>query len=222
MAGSSGQARVYMEQGATRQVVASGGSILFEAGGHLDASAGRVTLPGQLGKGLIDLGPYIWAARALASAENFASGTSGDPLWGGMLDRETTPAMAMVSTGDQSFYLNWASAIVVGIKLPSISIPPDLATAAGLSIDLLGESIGTGTASDAKSAFDVRAWAGIGDTEMGATHADFTSTPSYKTVAIASGDLTTDVLNLTLVPEAHAGRAIRLYGGRITYTRKTS
>lgn len=214
----TGQSKVYRTQGSTGLVIGEGGS--------LNAASGKVTLPGSLAKGYIDLSPYILGARQMASAENLISGTSAETaFWGGMLVKGATagtPALDLTASGDQSAYLNWASAIVVAIKLAPIMMPGDMSTAGGLTVGLFGESVGTGTASDAKSALDIRCWMDIGDTEMGSTHPDFTSTPSLKTIALTSGNVSTGILNITLVPEAHAGRAIRLYGGRVDYTKKTS
>lgn len=217
--------KVHKTQGASAIVVASGGTIDVQGGGHINAASGRITQPGSLAKGYVDLGPYLVNARELSSAESLVTGSSGDPLFGGLLSggaTGTTPALALTSSGDQSFYLDWASANVDAIKLPPIFMPGDMSTAGGLTIGLYGETVGSATAADAKQCFDIRAWMDIGDTEMGATHPDFTSTPGLKQITLASGDVSTGILNLTLVPQAHAGRAIRLYGGRIDYTKKTS
>lgn len=226
--------KIYKTQGATAQVFSSGTEAQFTSGSELNVgvgatanfTSGTVKMPGSLAKGYIDLGPYLVQARELASAETMLAGTSAETAyWGGMLiggSTGTTPGLALTSTGDQSLYLNWASANVDGIKLPPIFMPGDMSTAGGLTIGLYGETVGSATAADAKQAFDIRCWMDLGDTEMGATHADFTSTPSYKSIALASGDVSTGILNITLAPEAHAGRAIQLYGGRIDYTKKTS
>jgi len=226
MATQAGQAKVYMKQGATGLEVASGGTIALQAGGHINAASGKFTQPPSLAKGYIDLGPYLMQARELASAETMLAGTSAETAyWGGILiggSTGTTPGLALTSSGDQSLYLNWASANVDAIKLPPIAMPGDMSTAGGIAVGLLGENVGSASAADAAMAFDVRCWMDIGDTEMGATHPNFTTTPSYKSVALASGDVSTGVLNITLNPQAHANRAIRLYGGRIDYTKKTS
>lgn len=186
-------------------------------------------LAGNLASGSIDLGAHLFNARELSSAENFASGsTASGYFFGGLLLNETTPAMKMTATDDQAFYLEWASAVVDAIKLPPIVMPNDLTTAGGLSIDLIGKSAGSATVADAKSAFDVRVWINAGATavgttsEVGATHADFTSGgATAKTLTIASGSTPPAgrIVNITLVPEAHANRAIRLYGMRMRYTR---
>ena len=204
-----------------------GTTMVVDNDGVLDITSGAVLLPGSLGQGYIDLGPYIFGARQLASAEQFIAGSSAETaFWGGVLYGGTatagTPAMVLTSSGDQSFALNWASAIVVSIKLAPIFMPGDMSTAGGITIGLYGETLGTGSASDAADAFDIRCWMDIGDTEMGSTHPNFSSTPSLQTITLASGDVSTGVLNITLVPQAHAARPFRLYGGRITYTKKTS
>jgi hypothetical protein len=221
-----GQSKVYKTQGATAVIAASGGTFKLD-GGAANFASGRVTMPPALAKGYLDLSAYLMGARQLASAEQFIPGTSGEiAFWGGVLvgagGTAGTPALVLTASNDQSLYLNYASAVVVGIKLPPIALPGDLSTAGGLTISLYGETVGSASAADAKDAFDIRAWFDIGDTECGATHPDFTSTPAFKSVTVASGDVTTGILNITLVPEAHAARAIRLYGGKMEYTKRTS
>jgi hypothetical protein len=203
----SGQAKVYVKQGATEQVI--------DAGGYFNAASGAVLMPGSLAKGYIDLGPYIFQARKMASGETLttASGSVIDPDVG---------SVALTSTGDQSLYVGWASAAVNGIKLPPIAMPGDMSTAGGVTIGLYGETVGSASAADTKDALDIRCWMDVGDTEMGSTHPDFTSTPALRTITLTSANVSTGILNITLVPEAHAARAIRLYGGRIGYTKKTS
>ena len=221
-----GQSGIYKNQhssGGTVMTVASGSTFLL-AGGHLDAGAGRITQPGSLAIGYLDLCPHLFTARQLASGETVASGTS-DPsaFFGGVLMPDgVTPSLALLSSLDRISRLSWTSAQVAAIKLPPIAMPGDLATAGGLTIELYGESVGSGTASDAEAGFDIRCWADLGDTEMGATHPNFTTTPSYQGITLASGDVTTGVLNVILVPSAHAGRAINLYGMRARYTKRTS
>lgn len=234
MADPSYNAKVYLEQGASALVVASGGSIRIEPGGAISGATavgsfvfatGEISasdLAGNLTSGTLDLGPHLIAAREAASGETLTSGTSAPGMfWGGILNVDTTPSQTLLSSADQSLCWTWASGNSDGMKLPPIALPTDLSTAAGLNVDVFGESIGTGTASDAKSAFDIRCWSGVGDTEMGATHPDFTSTPTWRGITVASGDITTGPLNITLVPETHAGRGIRLLGARIRYTRSS-
>lgn len=172
-------------------------------------------LQGNLASGTLALGAHLMAARELASGETLVTASNG------LITPETTPALALISTADQTWYLNYASAVVDGLKLPPIAMPADLSTVDAVTLELYGETAGTATAADAEQGFDIRVWAGIGDTEMGATHPNFTSTPAWQGITVASGDLSTAMLNVTLVPSAHAGRAIRLYDMRMRYTRST-
>lgn len=207
--------KIYRTQGATAQVFSSGSQLQVTSGAEINLGAGAtanftsgaVKMPGSLAKGYLDLGPYLFAAKVLASAETMT--TADMP-------------MTLISSGDSVGYINWASADVAAYKLPPIRIPDDLSTADGLTIGLMGETIGSATAADAKQACDILCLFDVGDTECGATHPDFTSTILSKSITVASGDVTTGVLNIKLKPEAHAGRAIRVYGGRIEYTKKTS
>lgn len=214
----SPQTGIYKKQQTGRSA-----TMVFDEDGHLDLTSGSVNLPGALSKGYIDIGPNIFYGRELASAEKMTSGTTAPTyFFGGLLLPDTTPALNLLSTADPIMFLSYASAVVDAIALAPIAIPADLSTGSVMTIELLGESVGSGTASDAKSAFDIGARFGVGDTKVGTTHPDFTTTPTWKGVDIASGDLTTNQLNIILTPAAHAGRAINLYGGRISYTKKTS
>ncbi len=224
--------KVYMEQGASALVVKSGGHIRVESGGNIDlsTSTGTLTLAtgqinaghlaGNLSSGSVDLGVHLFNARELSSGENVASGTSAPSyFWGGLLYKESTPSITTLSTGDQTFTLQWASNNVDGIKLPPIALPADFSTAGGVRLDILGESVGTGTASDAIAAVQIKAWCGVGGADLGTTHPNFTSTPTYQTISLSTGNLATTVLNLTLIPQAHAARAINVYGLRMRYNR---
>lgn len=199
--------KTYRKQGGDEFVVASGGTLTIEAGGVISGI-----------KDTVPLGSHLFGGRNLASAETLSTGVTAI-----ITSSADNPQLALTSSGDQSLYLGWASAVVGGIKLLPIALPNQLSTAAGLTIELFGESVGTASAADAKSALDIRCWSGIGDTEMGSTHPDFSSTPSWKGITLASGDINaTAPLNVTLVPEAHAARAIRVYDMRARYTRSSS
>ncbi len=225
-------AKVYMQQGASTLVVANGGRIRIESGGNIDLSTGvgaitfatgeisAADLAGNLSSGSVDLGVHLMAARELSSGENFASGsTAPSYFFEGLLGKDTSPSLGTLSTGDQTFTLQWASANVDGIKLPPIALPADFSTAGGIRLDILGESIGTGTASDAVAAVTIKAWCGVGGADLGTTHPNFTSTPTYQTISLSTGNLATTVLNITLIPQAHAARAINVYGLRMRYNR---
>lgn len=225
MADGSYQPKVYKKQGGNEQVVASGGTLTMEPGAVLELSTGvtitglGANLPGNLASGTIDLNNNLFGGRVLASGETIASGsTAPTAFFGGLFMPDGAPALGQ-STVDHALYLNWASAIVTAIKCIPITLPQDLATAGGLTIELKGEVVGTASAADAAQGFDIRCWSGLGDTEMGATHPNFTTTPSWKGITLASSDLTTGPLNWTLVPQTHAARALRVYAARARYLR---
>lgn len=212
-------ARVYMKQGATEFVIDNGGTLTVAAGAVVNGLTNAI---GNLATGTIDLGSHLFNARELSSGDNFASGSTAPTLFfEGVLGKDTTPSFGNVSSGDQTFVLQWASNNTDTIKLPPIALPADFSTAGGVRVDILGESVGTGTASDAIAAIQIRAWCGFGGGDLGSTHANFTSTPSYQTVSLSTGNLATTVLNLTLTAQAHAGRPINVYGLRVRYTRTT-
>lgn len=209
--------KVYRSQGASAQVIASGGTLSLEAGAALNfgANVGVSGFPYS-----VPLGAHLFGARELSSAESITSGSTAPTyFFGGLLLTDTTPALTLTSSGDQSFYLNWASANVDAIKLPPIAMPEGLSTAGGLMIELKGEVVGTASAADAAQCFDIRCWSGIGDTEMGATHPNFTSAPTWKGIRLSSADLTTGSLNITLVPQTHAARPIRVYDMRARFNK---
>lgn len=224
------QSKVYRKQGGREQVVASGGTLTLEAGstlkseGVVDLSSAAVTLPGSLGRGYMDLGDKLFGARQAASGETISSGSTAPTLFfGGLLMPDGAPALKMLSTADPILSLQWASAIVVPVALPPISLPEDLSTAGGLTIELFGEAVGTATTAYANQSFKINARSGVGDTEMGATHPNLTTTPSWKGITLASGDINaTAPLNIILTPQTHAGRQLNLYGMRASYTKKTS
>ena len=221
MADQTYQPKVYREQGGNTMVVASGGKIRIEAGGVFDTSGATGIihardLAGNLGNGYMPLGSHLFNSFKLSSAENF-------PATGVLrLTTTGTPVLALVSSGDITEDINWASAVVVAIKLPPIALPVDLSTAGGLTLELYGETMGTASATDAQDCFDIRCWSGIGDTEMGITHPNFSSTPSWQGITIASGDLVVGApISVLLNPQPHALRPIRLYDMRARYVRST-
>ena len=120
-----GQSAIYTEQqrGATgRQttmVVASGGTIRVEKGGKLDlsSSTGSILLAtgeikashlaGNLASGTVPLGAHLLAGLKLASAETLATGIGVQ-----LLTTSGDPSLELTSSGDQSLYVNYTSAIV--------------------------------------------------------------------------------------------------------------
>lgn len=196
----------------------------FDEAAHLDLASGRVTLPGSLGRGHVNLAAAMFGGRNAASDETVASGSSAPTaFWGGLLMPDGVPAMKYVSTADKTWMLDWASAGVATVAMLPISIPQDLATAGGLTVEFYGETYGTASATDAKDCLTIGAdWAIGGTSDTPTTAPDFTSTPSWKGITIASGSITSDSVTLRIFPAAHALRGIRVYNARMSYQKKTS
>ena len=196
--------------------------------GTVNMSSMTVTLPGTLQQGFIDLGPHLFAARNVASGETVASGsTTPTAFFGGLLMPDGQPGLGMDSTANRRLRLNYASAVVAAIVLPSIAIPADLSTAGGLTLELYGETVGTASAADAIQAFTWTArfsalTSASTPADAGTTSPNFTSTPSWQGITIASGSVATNQLSITLTPQAHALRAINVFGMRARYTKRTT
>lgn len=192
--------------------------------GALNLTSGQFTAPGSLSIGYLNLGPALFSARNAASGETVASGSSAPTaFFGGLLMPDGAPAMKMNSTIDHVWMLEWVSANVATIKTLPVALPNDFSTAGGLTIELFGEVVGTATAADAKQSVDILARFGVGNTSAApVSHPNFTTTPSWKGITVASGSVTTDSLTIGLTPGTHAARAIRVFDMRASYTKKTS
>ena len=227
MANASGQARVYVEQGATGLVVASGGRILVEPGGSLvasgqitmgagstfdlnttfDASGGAIILPGTLREFEIEL--PLWAAAEVSSADSLNPLTSG-----------TNPSIGRVNAGtDPKGRISWSTAAGATDPVQWDVMPPThMSTAFALRVQLYAE----GASANATNEVNVLAFFGVGDANAGTTVA-LTSTPAIQTVSIASGDILANTpLAVIVSPNAHASGAITLYGARLTGTKLSS
>lgn len=235
---SSGQSRIYREQilnaSSAREIFASGARMLFEEGssftlnstfkvgasglidlstgvGRISFATGEIAAPdlaGDLSSGYITVNLFD-AKEAVSASGTFTAITTG-----------TNPALGRVNaTVDPSIRVRWTTAAGAQdpLQLPTVALPPDVGTATGITVHLYGEK-GSGQAS---ADIDVRAYMGIGDTEMGTT-VNFTSSPADRTVAIASGDVVPGtMLNLVLEPAAHASGVIDLYAVWVTYARSS-
>ena len=203
-------------------------TMVFDDGGTLDLTSGKVTFPGALARGYIDLGPHLFAARQAASGEKITSGsTAPSAFFGGIIGgADATPSLDMVTTGNHIVRFQWASAIVTAIALPPIAMPADMSTAGNLNLELYGETVGTASAADAAQGFTVEARMSVlssaSSTNIGATAPDFTSTPGWSVLTLATGSITTAFLDVILTPQAHAARALNLYAARVSYAKKTS
>lgn len=196
--------------------------------GTFDLTSAVVQLPGTLGQGFIDLGAHLFSARVAASGETIASGSSAPTaFWGGLLMPDGAPALIFDSTANRRLSLNYASAIVAALALPPIAMPADFSTAGGLTLEMYGETVGTASAADAIQAFT---WAArfsaltsaSTPADVGTTAPNFTSTPSWKGITITSGNVATNQLSITITPQAHANRAINIFGMRARYTKRTT
>lgn len=196
-------------------------------GGTINMASATVQLPPNLATGRIPLGVNLFNARNAASGETVASGSSAPTaFWGGLLMPDGAPALKFNSTVGRIPMLEWVSANVAAIVLPPVAMPADFSTAGGLTIELFGEAVGTATAADAAQAITIVAHfaslTSASDADVGATHPNFTTTPSWKGITIASGSVGTNSLSMILTPQTHAARALRLYDMRARYTRLTS
>ena len=209
------------------QITMQQGSTMTIAGG-VNIASGNITMPGSLARGYIDLGPHLFGARVAASGETVASGsTTPTAFFGGLLMPDGAPALKMDSTANRRLSLNYASAIVAALALPPIAMPADFSTAGGLTLEMYGETVGTASAADAIQAFTWEArfsalTSASTPADAGTTAPSFTSTPSWKGITIASGSVATNQLSVIITPQAHALRAINIFGMRASYAKLTS
>lgn len=207
--GEFGQSRVYRRQGATEITVASGGRVVVEAGGQIDASAGAMTLPGSLGRGYIPLVPIGVKTTATASGIVPITATSVNP-------KLTNPDIT-------SGYLGWEWSTAAGnindLYFAPIRVPSDLATAGGLSVHV----VASGAAANATNALNVRMRAGTATAAILTTHV-LAAAPVETTAVIASGSVpATGFMSFSAAPEnAHASGNVRLLAAGLSYQRRTS
>lgn len=119
---------------------------------------------------------------------------------------------------DKALRLTWAANEVNEIQFAPVLLPPDLDTDAVVKVRLVcGKDANANTVT-----IDVQAFADVGDTEMGAATATIAQARAAYDVELAAADIPAHptVLNVSLVPSAHAGDALYLYGAGIIYTRK--
>lgn len=183
-------------------------TLVVDEAGVVDITSGTLRTPAVLRQGFVNFS--LGAAWEVSSADSLNALTSG-----------TNPSFGRTNAGtDPQSRVRWASG--TGSTDPiqiSAMLPPDISTAAGLTVGVFGE----GASANATNELDVRVYFGVGDANAGTTVA-LTSTPSIRTVAIASGDVIASApITIAIAPNAHASGPIDLYGGiRLTYTRVTS
>ncbi len=219
------QARVYRKQGATAQVIASGGTLEVQPGGVIDVSSGSIVLPANLKRGFQPLN--IFAGRIMASGENFfdiivnTTGASLNASVGGILHAGSVPALQTGSTVARGAQISWASGQAQVVAFPPIPIPPDFASAGGLVIHALAER-----ASDnaSNNVLDFRFWANQNASNKGTTGSTMTSTPADYSAVVSSAEAGgyPGTWQVHIVPGTHTNNAVRLFGAWIEYDRKTS
>jgi hypothetical protein len=138
---------------------------------------------------------------------------------GGRPDGNTAPTLQRVNQDtDKALRVTWAAASVAELQFPAVPLPPDLDPDAPIEVHLI-----CGKDANANNvAIDVQAFFNVGDTECGGSTGNVAQARAEYTVALAATDVPAPpgMLNISLVPGAHAGDAIYLDGAWLEYTRK--
>ncbi len=141
----------------------------------------------------------------------------------GTADGNTAPSLARVNGAtDKAARLVMAANTTDEIQFHPIPLPPDLDDAADMTVHILA---GKGTNTDTTNTIDVQVFFGLGDTECGGATAAMNATAVTEyPVTIAAADVLAhpNVMNISLVPGAHANDAIHIYAMWVEYTKKTS
>ena len=140
----------------------------------------------------------------------------------GVLSSDSDPALKRLNGAtDKALMVEWPTGSLLEVQYPPLIMPPDLDETTDLTIHHLVRMDG---GADTTTNFDVQVFDGIGDTEMGGSTSNFTSTLAELTVTIANANVSgnpTGVLNVALVPAgAHATDTIQLLGAWMEYKRK--
>jgi hypothetical protein len=171
----------------------------------------QITQYGNLKVGFIPLD--------IVNAAIIAANVIQNTTEGGRPDGNTAPILQRINSAtDKALRLTWAAASVVELQFPPVAMPPDLDPTAPVEVHLV-------CAKDANAntvTIDVQTFFGVGDTECGAATPTIAQARARYKVAIAAADVAAypEVLNISLVPSAHAGDALYLDGAWIQYTRK--
>lgn len=155
----------------------------------------------------------------LANAVIIAANVVQNTTEGGRPDGNTAPTLQRINSNtDKALRVTWAAGSQVELQFPAVALPPDLDTDAPIEIHLLaGKDANANTFN-----IDVQAFFGVGDTECGAATANIAQARAEYKATIAAADVPAhpEMLNLILVPGAHAGDALYVDGAWIEYTRK--
>lgn len=226
MPDNSYQPKVYRQQGATAIVVASGGTILVEPGGHIDASTGRITLPAGQRRGLVQLD--IFSARTLSSGEAFNSfnvSATGAALptgsVGGLIGAGTVPFLAMNTTLNQAAHVQWVSGQTGALAFTPMAVPQDFNSSAALTIHAIAERTSDNASNNV---LNFRFWAGSQTTNGGTTGSTMTTTPAEYSISVTTAHLLAhpSYWNVQLAPGTHTNNAVRLFNAWLEYDRLSS
>lgn len=139
---------------------------------------------------------------------------------GGVPDGNTAPTLARVNAGtDKQLRLTWVAGSQAEVQFAPFQLPPDLDKAAPINVYLRA-----GKDANANSVnIDVQAFFNTGDTECGGATANIAQAVAEYGVELAAADVpdTGGVLNIALVPGAHAGDALFIESAWLVYTRKS-
>jgi hypothetical protein len=196
--------------------------VLQGAAGNVVELAGHIQIP---------LGSAIEVESNDVPAMSDTEATAGENA-GGTLARDSDPIYQRVNGAtDKQLRIEWAAADVQEVCFPGIVMPPDIAANSAIAVKALLESSGTtdaGKTIDCQAVYNpFKGGAYAADTEMGGNLVipDDTNVNEVS-LSLAEADLGgagvtphPGVLNLSLVPAAHANDAIHLYGLSLEYTR---
>ena len=185
--------------------------------GDYDASAGTIQLRVRRGSPVHVPLPISILREAISNDVGVAA-TAAARGSGAILCSDTTPVLARVNGAtDKAMRVHWAANGVDEVQWGGIMIPSAAQTANAVTVALM---LAKDTNTDTTATVDVQAYAGVGDTEMGAaTTALAAATLGKKTVTLAAADVGAHpgFLNIGLVPSAHANDAIYLYAASVEF-----
>lgn len=140
---------------------------------------------------------------------------------GGFPDGNTDPILQRVNGAtDKALRLVWAANSVIEVQFGAVPKPPDLDDTADLSVHLL---ISKDTNTDTTAVVAVNIFDGLGDSNAGGnTTALATASITEYPVTLAAANLAAHpgMLNIAVIPGAHANDAVRLHAAWIEYARK--
>lgn len=194
--------------GVNQPVIAVGGASVFHYDGTDFINLSALALP-TVGYMPLPLG----TARALLTNEI-----------AGPLDDTTDPRFERINGAtDKGLRILWPTGSLLEVAFAERYMPPDIDSDKDLTIHLVAEMSG-GT--DVTTSIDVQVFDSSGDTEMGGSTGNITSTRTEYTITITAADLTGHPLgwlSISLVPAgAHAVDTLQVSSAWIEYTRRAA